>query len=297
MSSTQKRLAGEGGVTLSERCVKRSMLLAALLVLTLVLPVAADELREVSRSYEWGIEIPVGNWALVQFGANMWADFGFDNATIVSFDIELNTSQLVNMSLSVYDDDFRSFSLIRSMQVNGSVHLNKSDLLLDDWVGIPSRSNWTSYNTTHIVKGTHYSMYGPWFVVIVENVVDEIVVVEYKWNYTYLCHGVKEAESYVFPTGTDWTNTTTVTYPEGGVWQFWDYWGPELSNPVIDAFFKLWLSQQNRTDVDDRWIFSYDPTRYITIAFEYGLTFGIVIGLFIAIVVGWFGQKLLGVEG
>ena len=272
-----------------------TLFLVTVLVLVSVPSVAADEPHEVSRNYEYSYEIPVGNWALVQFGANMWVDFGFDNATMSSFNIELNTSQLVNMSLSIYDDDFGSFTLIRDMQVNGSVHLDKSDLLLDDWVGIPSRSNWTSYNTTHMVKGTHYSIYGPWFVVIAENAVDEIVVVDYKWNYTYLCHGVREAESYVFETGTSWTNTTTVTYPEGGVWEFWGYYAPELSNPIIDAFFRLWVHQLNRTDVDDRWIFSYDPTRYISIAFEYGLVIGIVVGFLIAAVCIWFGDKYLGV--
>lgn len=272
-----------------------TLLLVAVLVLVSVPSVAADEPHEVSRGYEYSREIPVGNWALVQFGANMWTDFGFDNATISSFSIELNTSQLVNMSMSVYDDDFGSFTLIRSMQVNGSIHLNKSDLLLDDWVGMPSSSNYTLYNTTHMVKETHYSMYGPWFVFIVENIVDEIVVVDYKWNYTYLCHGVREAEYYVYERGTSWTNTTTVTYPEGGVWEFWGYYAPELPNLIIDAFFRLWVSQLNRTDSDDRWIFSYDPTRYISVAFELGLVLGFVAGIFIAAVGVWLGDKYMGV--
>lgn len=271
-----------------------TLFLVAVLVLISVPSVAADEPHEVSRSYEYSREIPVGNWALVQFGANMWVDFGFDNTTMSSFNIELNTSQLVNMSLSIYDDDFGSFTLIRSMQANGSIRLDKSDLLLDDWVGIPTCSNYSSYNTTHMVKRTHYSMYGPWFIIIVENMVDEIVVVDYKWNYTYLCHGVREAEYYVYERETSWTNTTTVI-PVDGVWQWWAYWAPDLPNPVIDAFFKLWMTQLNQTDVDDRWIFSYDPTRYISIAFEYGLMIGIVAGILIATVCIWFGDKYLGV--
>lgn len=263
-----------------------SAFLVAVLVLVSVPSVAADEPREVSRNYNWGTEIPAGNWSLVQFGANMWVDFGFDNATMSSFNIDLNTSQLVNVSLSFYEADFYSFSLIRSMQVNGSIHLDKSDLLLDDWVGIPSRSNSTSYNVTHRVSETRYSMYGPWFMLIIENVVDETVVVDYKWNYTYVCYGEREAERYVEVRPAYNVDPVNDTTEESGVWNIWSWYGPALPNPVVDALFQLWLRQLNTTG-NDKWIFNYDPTEYISIAFEYGFTIGICVGVIATVITGW----------
>lgn len=281
---------------MSEIRVKGSMFLAALLVLALVLPVVADEPHAAHHSWDMTSEIPVGNWTLLYSWCHLWADFGFDNATIGALNLELNTSQTVNVSVSRHIGG-GAHSTIYQAQVNNSVlRLNKSDLLLDDWLGVPERSNYSSYNSTHLVKRTYYIMRGPEFLIHIENVGSELAVINWRSEYTLLCHGVREAESYVFPARTYWTNTTTVTDPERGVWQDWGYYAPELSNPFIDAFFRLWVHQLNRTDADDRWIFSYDPTEYIVIAFENGLCIGIVIGLLFAIVAAWFGQKLLGVE-
>lgn len=279
---------------MSERRVKGSMFLVALLILALVLPVVADEPHAVHRGFDMTSEIPVGNWTLIYSWCYLYADFGFDNATIDALNLELNTSQTVNVSVS-RRIGARAYSTIYHAQVNDSVlRLNKSDLLLDDWIGVPTRSNYSSYNSTHLVKNTQYILHGPDFVIRIENVGSELAVVNWKSEYTFLCHGTREAESYVFPAGTNWTNTTTVTDPEYGVWHDWGYYAPDLSNPFIDAFFRLWVYQLNRTDADDRWIFSYDPTEYISIAFEYGLTFGIVIGFLIAALAAWFGERFFG---
>lgn len=276
--------------------MKRITLVICLLILA-SLPIVNADQKIISMQNSLVIECPVEN--KVMFGVTHYSSFvnhTFDNATVDYLNMTIVSTQSAKLNIYAmeYGTGFNySWNPIISTTVDGVASFNASDFQLDSWIGYPQNNTWTSYyNRTHYAKTTHFYLTLPYFLIEFFNTgtYDAFITVFFERNITL--HNYRVYDEVELIPHDDFFNYTNPTSTDDTTYHWWgDYW-PTTGNPFVDAFFHLWLKDQDYGD-NEYFMFYYDPTRFYSSIFEKGIALGFIGGIVLAGVVALIGKRFI----